>query len=122
MSIIERVVAEVNPTVVYTHSQHDRHQDHRAVHQASSVATRRVQTFACYQSPSATVDFRPNRFVPVDGFLDTKLAQLACFSTPVGDPGLPGAGFRAGYPRGTGPGSAVPSTASRSRFSGTPVG
>lgn len=84
VSIIERVVAEVNPTVVYTHSQHDRHQDHRAVHQASSVATRRVQTFACYQSPSATVDFRPNRFVPVDGFLDTKLAQLACFSTQSG--------------------------------------
>jgi hypothetical protein len=54
------------------------------VHQASSVATRRVQTFACYQSPSATVDFRPNRFVPVDGFLDTKLAQLACFSTQSG--------------------------------------
>lgn len=84
VSIIERVVAEVDPTIVYTHSSHDRHQDHRAVHQAASVATRGVATFACYQSPSATVDFRPNRFVPVDGFLDSKLAQIACFTTQSG--------------------------------------
>ena len=84
VSIIERVVAEVSPTVVYVHSQHDRHQDHRAVHQAASVATRRVATFACYQSPSATVDFQPNRFVPIDGFTDTKLALLACFATQSG--------------------------------------
>jgi LmbE family N-acetylglucosaminyl deacetylase len=84
VSIIERIVAEVNPTVVYTHSQHDRHQDHRAVHQAASVATRRVATFACYQSPSATVDFQPNRFVPIDGYTDTKLALLSCFATQAG--------------------------------------
>ena len=84
VSIIERIVAEVDPTVVYTHSQHDRHQDHRAVHQAAAVATRRVPTFACYQSPSATVDFRPNRFVPIDGNTVTKLAMLACFATQSG--------------------------------------
>jgi len=84
VSIIEKVVGEVSPTVVYTHSQHDRHQDHRAVHQAVSVATRRVPTLACYQSPSATVDFHPNRFVPIDGFTDTKLAVLQCFATQSG--------------------------------------
>ena len=84
VSIIERVVAEVNPTAAYTHSQYDRHQDHRAVHQAAAVATRGVSTFACYQSPSATVDFQPNRFVPIDGFTDTKLAMLACFASQSG--------------------------------------
>jgi LmbE family N-acetylglucosaminyl deacetylase/ActR/RegA family two-component response regulator len=84
VSIIEKIVSEVSPTVVYTHSQHDRHQDHRAVHQAVSVATRRVPTLACYQSPSATVDFHPNRFVPIDGFTDTKLALLQCFATQSG--------------------------------------
>lgn len=81
VGIIERVVAEVTPSIVYTHSVHDRHQDHRAVHQAAAVATRRVPTFACFQSPSATVDFRPNRFVPIDGFENTKLALLAAFSS-----------------------------------------
>jgi LmbE family N-acetylglucosaminyl deacetylase len=84
VTILEKIAAEVEPTVVYTHSAHDRHQDHRAVHQAASVATRRVPTFACYQSPSATIDFQPNRFVPIDGFTETKLALLACFGTQSG--------------------------------------
>lgn len=77
--LIEEVVREVNPTIVYTHTDHDRHQDHVAVHQASIVATRTVETVACYQSPSATVDFRPTRFVPIDDFVDSKLELLACF-------------------------------------------
>jgi two-component system response regulator HydG len=84
VSIIERVVAEVRPTIVYTHSASDRHQDHRAVHQAASVATRNVPTFACFQSPSATVDFRPTRFVTIDGFTETKLRLLACFASQTG--------------------------------------
>ncbi len=45
--LIEEVVREVQPTIVYTHSTHDRHQDHRAVSEATVVATRRVGTVAC---------------------------------------------------------------------------
>jgi LmbE family N-acetylglucosaminyl deacetylase/CheY-like chemotaxis protein len=83
VDIIERIVREVHPTIVYTHSRHDRHQDHRAVHDATMVSTRTVRTVACYQSPSATVDFRPNRFVSVDGFVEGKLALLRCFASQV---------------------------------------
>lgn len=79
--LIEEVVREVVPTVVYTHTNHDRHQDHRAVHEATIVATRSVDTVACYQSPSATVDFRPTRFVAIDGFVARKLELLACFAS-----------------------------------------
>ena len=79
IAVIERVIHQVKPTIVYTHSIHDRHQDHRAVHEATVVAARSVDTVACYQSPSATVDFRPSRFVSIDGFLDKKLELLACF-------------------------------------------
>lgn len=77
--LIEEVVREVVPTIVYTHTNHDRHQDHRAVHEATIVATRTIDTVACYQSPSATVDFRPTRFVSIDGFVERKLELLACF-------------------------------------------
>lgn len=79
VGIIERVVAEIQPDIVYTHSAHDRHQDHRSVHAATSVATRSVRTVCCYQSPSATIDFRPTRFVPIDGFTETKLQLIDCF-------------------------------------------
>lgn len=81
VGIIEKVIAEVDPTIVYTHSNHDRHQDHRAVHDATLVATRSVRTVACYQSPSATVDFRPNRFVSIDGFTAVKIQILASFAS-----------------------------------------
>lgn len=77
IAIIERIVAEVKPTIVYTHSANDRHQDHRAVHEATMGATRGIRTIACYQSPSSTTDFRPARFIPIDGFTDAKLALLA---------------------------------------------
>lgn len=81
ITTIEDTIREVGPTVVYTHSSHDRHQDHRAVHQAVEVAARRVPSLACFQSPSCTVDFRPSRFVPVDGFVDAKLEMLAAFAS-----------------------------------------
>ncbi|MEO6532570.1 MAG: response regulator [Pseudolysinimonas sp.] len=81
IAIIENVIRQVNPTIVYTHSSHDRHQDHRAVHEATVVASRTVDSVLCYQSPSSTVDFRPSRFVPIDGFTDKKLELLQCFSS-----------------------------------------
>lgn len=79
IAIIERIVAEIKPTIIYTHTANDRHQDHRAVHEATMAATRGIRTIACYQSPSTTIDFRPSRFVPIDGFTEQKLALLACY-------------------------------------------
>ena len=79
--LIEEVVREIQPTIVYTHSQNDRHQDHRAVSEATIVATRRVGTVACYQSPSSTIDYRPTRFVRIDQYLPQKLRLLECFQS-----------------------------------------
>lgn len=75
--LIEKVVREINPTIIYVHSNSDMHQDHRAVHKAALLATRGVRSVSCYQSDTSTVDFRPNRFVNIDGFLEGKLELLA---------------------------------------------
>ena len=79
VDLIEDAVRRLAPMVVYTHSLHDVHQDHRAVHQASLVACRAVPQVFSYQSPSATVDFAPHRFVPVDAAIDRKLAAIAAY-------------------------------------------
>jgi LmbE family N-acetylglucosaminyl deacetylase/CheY-like chemotaxis protein len=81
LTVIRRVVAEVQPTIVYTHSHHDRRQDHRLIYEATVAGTEEVPTVACYQGTTGTIDFAPSRFVPIDGFTETKLAMLACFAS-----------------------------------------
>ena len=81
ISVISSVVRAVQPTVIYTHSVHDVHQDHRNVHQAAMVATRGVGRVYCFQSPSATVDFRPTRFVTIDDEVEGKLMAIKAFAS-----------------------------------------
>ena len=81
IAIIEEVIQRTQPSVVYTHSAHDNHQDHRAVHAATLVAARRVPRVFAYQSPSCTVDFRPNLFVDIEPFLDHKLRLVDVFAS-----------------------------------------
>jgi LmbE family N-acetylglucosaminyl deacetylase/CheY-like chemotaxis protein len=80
---ITRVIDEVNPDTVYTHSEHDFNQDHRNTHQATQAAARNVPRLFCYQSSSSTVDFHPSRFVPVDEFMDRKLAVIRSYTSQV---------------------------------------
>jgi two-component system, NtrC family, response regulator HydG len=80
---ISRVVESVRPTVIYTHSPHDVHQDHRNTHRAAMVAARGVNRVYCFQSPSATVDFRPTRFVTIDDQIEGKLQAIHAFASQV---------------------------------------
>lgn len=84
VEVIRRTVAEVRPTIVYSHSINDRHKDHRAVFDATMLATSSVPTIVCYQGTTSTTDFNPNRFVTIDGRTDAKLAMLENFA-PAGD-------------------------------------
>ena len=83
IGVISRIVETVRPTVIYTHSLHDVHQDHRNTHQAALVAVRQVGRVYCFQSPSATVDFRPTRFVAIDEQLERKLEAIDAFASQV---------------------------------------
>ncbi|MHB1836631.1 MAG: PIG-L deacetylase family protein, partial [Solirubrobacteraceae bacterium] len=74
---LSEIVDEVRPTTVYTHTFADTHQDHRSVHRATVVGARAAQRLYAYQSPSSTVDFRPQVFVSVDDVLERKLALIA---------------------------------------------
>lgn len=78
---ISSVIDAVGPTVLYTHSQHDLHQDHRNAHRAAMVAAREVGSVYCFQSPSATVDFRPARFIDIEDQITAKLSAIAAFAS-----------------------------------------
>lgn len=96
--LIESVIHAVDPTVIYVHSKHDGHQDHRAVATATASATRGVRRIFAYQSPSATNEFTPTQFVTIDGVLQRKIQVLKMFRSQTGrdylDPELVVAGSR----------------------------
>lgn len=81
ITAIEKVISQVQPDLIYTHSPHDRHQDHRAVNESVQIAARQVAGVWCFQSPSCTVAFTPNRFVDITGFVDRKLEMLAAYAS-----------------------------------------
>jgi two-component system response regulator HydG len=81
IGLIEEVIAETQPTIVYTHSINDLHQDHRSIHRAAMVACRRVGRIYCFQSPSATVDYRPTHFVTIDDYMGRKLKIIDAFGS-----------------------------------------
>jgi LmbE family N-acetylglucosaminyl deacetylase len=73
---IEGHVAKFAPDRVYTMFEHDRHQDHRAVYQASIVACRKVPQILEYETPSSYPNFVPAVFEQVDDFMAMKIAAL----------------------------------------------
>jgi len=76
IAVIEEHVREVDPQRVYTMFAEDRHQDHRAVYQASAVACRRVPQILAYETPSSYPNFVPTAFEAVEDFIEKKVAAL----------------------------------------------
>jgi LmbE family N-acetylglucosaminyl deacetylase len=75
---IEDQVNSRQPTRVYTMFEHDRHQDHRAIYHASTVACRRVPQLLCYETPSSYPNFVPMVFQGIEDHLEAKVAALKC--------------------------------------------
>lgn len=83
IELIQAAIRKFRPTHVYTHSYEDTHQDHRAAHTATLTAARSVPNVYCYQTPSSTVEFSPNRFVDITDFIEAKLRALGCHKSQV---------------------------------------
>lgn len=73
---IKRVIGEFDPHLIFTHSAHDRHQDHVATYQATAKAISEP-LILCFESPSSQ-DFRADCGVCVEErSLENKLECLA---------------------------------------------
>ncbi|PWF85902.1 hypothetical protein CIK52_08680 [Kocuria rosea] len=83
---IETAVTEFGPDVIFTHSAHDQHQDHYAVHQATLRAARAHHSILCFESPSVTRDFDPSVFVDIDGYVDVKVEAVLTHRNQAGKP------------------------------------
>jgi len=86
VKVIEMAVELFRPDVILTHSAHDQHQDHHAVHLATMRAGRRSPTILCFESPSATQEFTPNYFVDISSYVDAKVAAVKRHKDQAGKP------------------------------------
>lgn len=83
---VDRLLADVQPTAVYTHWTGDSHPEHVAVSRAVLAATRRnACSVYMYEatipggiSPQA---FRAQKFVDISDCIEHKMASLACYET-----------------------------------------
>lgn len=78
VAAIEAHLAARNPNRVYTMFEHDRHQDHRAIYHASTVACRRVPQLLSYETPSSYPNFVPTVFEAIGDTLEQKVEALKC--------------------------------------------
>lgn len=83
IEMIKELVDEISPSVVYTHTFKDVHQDHRNVHSATISATRNVPRIYAYQAPSTTVAFEPRKFIGIDDYIDRKLQMIETYASQV---------------------------------------
>ena len=94
VKIIEDLIAETTPEVVYTQHGGDLNIDHVMLYRATLTATRPVGAYAvkkvyAYEVASSTEwafaqfapAFRPNVFVDIDGTLETKIQAMECYES-----------------------------------------
>lgn len=81
VAVLDQHVAAAAPRRAYTMFQHDRHQDHRAVYEASAIACRHVSQFLGYETPSSYPNFVPTVFEDISEYLDIKVTSLNCHTS-----------------------------------------
>lgn len=86
VAAIEAKINEISPDIVLTHSEHDHHQDHHAVHLATLRAGRRHSSILCFESPSSTRKFNPSVFVDIGQYIDVKIHAVGTHKNQAGKP------------------------------------
>lgn len=86
--LLGRIVDEVAPDVAYIPSLADRAIGRKEAHRIGRAVLRDMRAILAYATATATLDFRPGFFKPVDAYLETKLAALDALNVSDPHPGL----------------------------------
>jgi CheY-like chemotaxis protein len=73
---IGRVIRELEPDIVYTHSASDTDRDQRIAFRGAMIAAREVRELYSYQARASAIRFHPRLFVDVTDYLEEKVAML----------------------------------------------
>lgn len=82
VNAIDVVMSGFDPDVIFTHHPFDTHQAHEGVSKATIAAARRKNTVLFFEpiAPSGRsyVAFKPQLYVDIDEFVETKIKSLKC--------------------------------------------
>ncbi|MDO4197491.1 MAG: PIG-L deacetylase family protein [Erysipelotrichaceae bacterium] len=82
VNAIDVEMSKFNPDVIFTHHPFDTHQAHEGVSKATIAAARRKNTVFFFEpiAPSGRsyVAFKPQMYVDISDYVDTKIASLKC--------------------------------------------
>lgn len=94
IKLIEGLIEQVKPAIVYTHHAGDLNVDHGIIHRAVLTATRpgpdsSVREIYAFEVPSSTEwafqriepSFRPNCFVEITRTIEAKIAAMECYDS-----------------------------------------
>lgn len=82
VNIIERYIKEVEPSLVFSMTRKERHQDHRYCGSAAISASRNVPNLLLYES-DCSEGFEPNMYVDISGTINSKLDALSNHATQI---------------------------------------
>jgi LmbE family N-acetylglucosaminyl deacetylase len=87
IDIIEKMVNDVKPDIIYAPSIKDTHQDHRCAGYATLSACRRCNKVLFYEGASALKEFHPQVFVDIEKTFDIKLKATRVFGSQLNSNG-----------------------------------
>jgi LmbE family N-acetylglucosaminyl deacetylase len=88
IDVIEKVVNDIKPDVIYAPSLKDTHQDHRHAGHATLSACRRCKVILMYEGASTQRDFTPQVFVDVKDTFNLKLKMTRVYGSQVRNHGV----------------------------------
>ena len=76
VSFLDKLIEENQIDVLFSHSTHDRHEDHNVVGKSCISASRNVNELYFYETPSVLYPFKPQLFFDVTDSFDNKILAL----------------------------------------------
>jgi LmbE family N-acetylglucosaminyl deacetylase len=81
IKVIENTIKTYQPSIIYTHSYQDTHQDHRKASHATLSAARRSKKILMYESPTTYQQFVPHIFVNIDNQFEKKKQIIRTYNS-----------------------------------------
>ena len=85
IDVIENVIDEVDPDIIYAPTPKDTHQDHRNTGHATMSAGRRCKMILLYEGASTQRDFYPQVFVDIEKTFEMKKKAIGVFGSQLGN-------------------------------------